>query len=118
MFTLAGKLQCLSTLLQGIIKGTKDRAVVVASSTAALDIVQGMCQGQGYTTCRIDGATPPAKRQDVVDAFNYHNVGQAGFQLAAPAMAPSEAASNAFAAKAPVCLESLLQPAVPPQCAA
>ncbi|KAK9862149.1 hypothetical protein WJX84_011079 [Apatococcus fuscideae] len=36
----------------------------------------GMCQEQGLTTCRIDGATPPAKRQDIVDAFNHHNVGQ------------------------------------------
>ncbi|KAK9848941.1 hypothetical protein WJX84_006451 [Apatococcus fuscideae] len=72
----SGKLGCLSALLQGIITGTHDRAVVVASSTAALDIVQSMCHEQGLTTCRIDGATPPAKRQDIIDAFNHHRVGQ------------------------------------------
>ena len=74
----AGKLGCLSALLQGIVSGTRERAVVVASSTAALNIVQSRCHEQGLTTCRIDGATPPAKRQDIVDAFNHHHVGQAG----------------------------------------
>ena len=38
---------------------------------------QKLCDGRGWRTARIDGATDVSKRQDVVNAFNNYNVGQA-----------------------------------------
>ncbi len=65
----AGKLACLEALLQALLGGD-DRVVVVSNSTAALDIVGGLCACLGLPTCRISGATAVEGRQDVVNTFN------------------------------------------------
>ena len=57
-----GKLACLDALLRSIL-GSPDRVVVVSNSTAALDIVQAHCQGNGWESCRLDGSTDANKRQ-------------------------------------------------------
>ncbi len=69
-------LYCLARLLASILDASSDRVVVVSSSTAALDIIQDLCEQRGYTTVRIDGATDVNRRQDIVNNFNLYNVGQ------------------------------------------
>ncbi|KAK9809182.1 hypothetical protein WJX72_010957 [[Myrmecia] bisecta] len=73
---LSGKMACLELLLHEILRSTQDRVVVVSSSTAALDIIQGVCGQHDYTTVRIDGATDVTRRQDIVNNFNLYNAGQ------------------------------------------
>lgn len=67
----------LGALLEGILEAARQRCVVVSSSTAALDVVGGLCAARRWATVRIDGATDPARRQEVVDGFNNYNRGQA-----------------------------------------
>ena len=67
----------LEGLLAEILGGSSgERAVVVSSSTATLDKVAAMCEGRGWTTVRICGDVSAARRQEIVNAFNRHNVGQ------------------------------------------
>ena len=66
----AGKLAVLEALLGRILDGERLRCVVVSSSTAALDLVGSLCAARGWATARIDGATNPAARQEIVDGFN------------------------------------------------
>lgn len=35
-----------------------------------LDILQALCSHEGYQFCRLDGSTPTAKRQSIVEHFN------------------------------------------------
>lgn len=53
-----------------------DKVVIVSNSTAALDIIQTLCDQQSYTTVRIDGATDVNKRQDIVNSFNLYGAAQ------------------------------------------
>lgn len=53
-----------------------DKVVIVSNSTAALDIIQTLCNQQSYTTVRIDGATDVNKRQDIVNSFNLYGAAQ------------------------------------------
>ena len=73
----SGKMRCLKVLL-GSIMGQEgpDKVVVVSNSTAALDIIQTLCDQQSYTTVRIDGATDVNKRQDIVNSFNLYGAAQ------------------------------------------
>jgi DNA repair and recombination protein RAD54B len=73
----SGKMAALHFLLHKIIKEEKGRCVVVSQSTAMLDLIStSICTACGYTTCRIDGKCDVNKRQDIVDSFNNHGVGQ------------------------------------------
>ena len=68
---VAGKMQCLQILLSSILKSpSEDKVVVVSNSTAALDLIQALCEQHSYGTVRIDGATNVNKRQDIVNSFN------------------------------------------------
>ncbi|BDA44096.1 DNA repair and recombination protein RAD54B [Coccomyxa sp. Obi] len=73
----SGKMLVLEGLLVEILGGASgERAVVVSSSTKTLDRVAALCEGRGWTTVRICGDVSAAKRQEIVNAFNRHNVGQ------------------------------------------
>jgi DNA repair and recombination protein RAD54B len=72
----SGKLAALAAMLRRIVGADGMRCVVVSGSTAMLDLVAKFCATQGYSTARIDGSTDVSKRQDVVNAFNHHGVGQ------------------------------------------
>ena len=65
----SGKLTVLHALLVGITAGG-ERVVVTSTSTTVLDAVASIAAASSLTTTRIDGKTPAATRQDVVDAFN------------------------------------------------
>ncbi len=67
----------LEGLLGEILGGPMgDRVVVVSNSTKSLDLVSALCSGRGWATVRICGDVSAARRQDIVTAFNRHNVGQ------------------------------------------
>ncbi|XP_028835895.1 DNA repair and recombination protein RAD54B isoform X2 [Denticeps clupeoides] len=67
----SGKLLVLRDLLSAInhINST-DRVVLVSNYTQTLDLLQDVCTRLGYSCCRLDGSTPVAKRQSLVDSFN------------------------------------------------
>jgi DNA repair and recombination protein RAD54B len=73
----SGKLQALDGLL-GAVLAAGDRAVVVCTSTAALDLIHRLvCAPRGAAVVRIDGGTKVDDRQMIVDGFNSRGVGQA-----------------------------------------
>ena len=73
----SGKMATLSILLNHVITQSQDRCVVVSQSTSMLDLIaSSICTPQNYAVVRIDGSTDVNKRQDIVDAFNHHGVGQ------------------------------------------
>ena len=49
---------------------TDEKIVLVSNYTSTLDLLQNMLNGKGYSFLRLDGSTPGAKRQDLVDKFN------------------------------------------------
>ena len=66
----SSKLSVLDELLHTIRQTTTEKVVVVSNYTATLDILQNMVTCCGYESLRLDGSTPPKKRQDLVDLFN------------------------------------------------
>jgi len=72
----SGKMEATLSLLERIINGMGERVVVVSQWTSMLDVLEKEVNRLGFTTARLDGSTPVAKRQDVVDAFNKNNIGQ------------------------------------------
>jgi len=73
----SGKMRCLKVLLSSILsQEDPDKVVIVSNSTAALDIIQTLCDQQCYSAVRIDGATDVNKRQDIVNSFNLYGSAQ------------------------------------------
>ncbi|KAG8570322.1 hypothetical protein GDO81_011212 [Engystomops pustulosus] len=67
----SGKLQVLSKLLSTIREHSpSERVVLVSNYTQTLNILQDLCQQQGYRCTRLDGQTPVTHRQQIVDGFN------------------------------------------------
>lgn len=66
----SGKLQVLDSLLHLIRTTTDEKVVLVSNYTSTMDVLQGLLTSLGYKYLRLDGSTPPAKRQDLVDRFN------------------------------------------------
>lgn len=72
-------MQCLKVLLNSILHSSNaDKVVIVSNSTAALDLIQTLCDAEGYAAVRIDGATDVTKRQDIVNSFNMFSTAQVG----------------------------------------
>lgn len=67
---ISTKLQLLQNLLQRIRKTTDEKVVVVSNYTSTLDLVERVLASLTYTFLRLDGQTPSAKRQGLVDKFN------------------------------------------------
>ncbi|XP_042628504.1 LOW QUALITY PROTEIN: DNA repair and recombination protein RAD54B-like [Cyprinus carpio] len=67
----SGKLLVLTDLLSAIQNVNRtDRVVLVSNYTQTLDLLQEVCDHIGYKWCRLDGQTPVAQRQRIVDSFN------------------------------------------------
>ncbi|WPH03427.1 Hypothetical protein R9X50_00630700 [Acrodontium crateriforme] len=66
----SGKLQVLDSLLHCIRTTTEEKVVLVSNYTSTMDILQNLLSSLGYSFLRMDGSTPPAKRQDIVERFN------------------------------------------------
>lgn len=59
----------------------KERVVVVSNSVQALNVIEGVCRKQSWTTVRIDGSMAADQRQSVVVNFNLYNIGQVSYCL-------------------------------------
>ncbi|XP_013777941.1 DNA repair and recombination protein RAD54B-like, partial [Limulus polyphemus] len=67
----SGKLRVLSHLMYSLnSSGNNEKIVLVSCFTKTLDILQQMCVQYGYSFLRLDGSTPSANRQELVDSFN------------------------------------------------
>ncbi|TKA50418.1 hypothetical protein B0A55_12889, partial [Friedmanniomyces simplex] len=66
----SGKLQVLDSLLHRIQTTTQEKVVLVSNYTSTMDVLANLLTSLSYTYLRLDGSTPPAKRQDLVDRFN------------------------------------------------
>eukprot|EP01105_Mastigella_eilhardi_P014289 TRINITY_DN3260_c0_g2_i5.p2 TRINITY_DN3260_c0_g2~~TRINITY_DN3260_c0_g2_i5.p2 ORF type:complete len:676 (-),score=170.16 TRINITY_DN3260_c0_g2_i5:3573-5600(-) len=67
---MSGKLAVLHALLKAVRETTRDKVVVVSNYTKTLDVLEVLLQGLGYQYLRLDGSTPGAERQHMVDQFN------------------------------------------------
>jgi DNA repair and recombination protein RAD54B len=67
---MSGKVQVLDRLLHQISTTTDEKVVLVSNYTSTLDVLQSLLASMDYTFLRLDGSTPAAKRQDLVDRFN------------------------------------------------
>ena len=50
-----------------------DRCLLFSLSTRTLDIIEKFVQSVGYNYLKLDGSTPTAKRQGLVDKFQNDN---------------------------------------------
>ena len=66
----SGKLATLACILLEMVATTKEKAVLVSLSTSTLDLLTMLCDKHSIPHCRLDGSTPPASRQGIVDQFN------------------------------------------------
>uniref|UniRef100_A0A1I8IJG2 Helicase ATP-binding domain-containing protein n=1 Tax=Macrostomum lignano TaxID=282301 RepID=A0A1I8IJG2_9PLAT len=66
----SGKLSVTSHLLQRICRGRRRNCVLASNSTKTLDLLGRLCAALGLASLRLDGATPTATRQRLVDQFN------------------------------------------------
>lgn len=64
------KLRVLDSLLHRIHTTTKEKVVIVSNYTTTLDMIQNLLNSLSYTFLRLDGSTPTAKRQLLVERFN------------------------------------------------
>ena len=66
----SGKLATLACILMEMVATTTEKAILVSLSTSTLDLLAMLCDKHSISHCRLDGATPPATRQGIVDQFN------------------------------------------------
>ena len=64
------KLRVLDQLLHSIRTTTSEKVVLVSNYTSTLDILAQLLTSVSHPFLRLDGSTPSAKRQDLVDTFN------------------------------------------------
>ena len=65
---LSGKLKSLAVMCRHF-KQNRDRLLIFSQSTQSLDLIGSWIQSVGYTYCRLDGSTPPSRRQALIDSF-------------------------------------------------
>ncbi|KAH9830730.1 SNF2 family N-terminal domain-containing protein [Rhodofomes roseus] len=68
--SLSGKLTALATLLRVLRERTDEKCIIVSHYTSTLNIVEAFCRSKNYSYNRLDGQTPPPKRQEYVNEFN------------------------------------------------
>jgi DNA repair and recombination protein RAD54B len=64
------KLRVLDSLIHKIYTTTKEKIVIVSNYTTTLDMIERLLTSLSYTYLRLDGSTPVAKRQPLVERFN------------------------------------------------
>ncbi|CAM9419002.1 unnamed protein product [Chrysoparadoxa australica] len=65
----SGKLQTLHKMLQKFYQENR-RLLLFSLSVMMLDILEMYCKAKGYTYLRLDGSTPGAQRQTMVNKYN------------------------------------------------
>lgn len=66
----SGKLKVLKQFLHYLYNHSDEKVVIVSGYTQTLDIIEEMLGELDMTRLRLDGSTPTAKRQAMVDKFN------------------------------------------------
>ena len=66
----SAKLATLDRMLHELRTTTQEKIVLVSNYTSTLDMLQNHLSANHYNYLRLDGSTPPTKRQDLVDTFN------------------------------------------------
>ncbi|KAF2396060.1 hypothetical protein EJ06DRAFT_517261 [Trichodelitschia bisporula] len=66
----SSKLLVVDALLHRLRTTTSEKIVLVSNYTATLDMLGALLAAQDYHFLRLDGTTPPTKRQGLVDRFN------------------------------------------------
>jgi len=66
----SGKLSVLTCILLTVAQSSDEKVVLVSLSTSTLDLLSALCNRYDLPTVRLDGTTPPASRQQIVNAFN------------------------------------------------
>lgn len=64
------KLRVLDQLLHVLRTTTQEKVIIVSNYTQTLDLLQTLLNSVGHPYLRLDGSTPSAKRQELVDEFN------------------------------------------------
>lgn len=66
----SGKLAVVSCMLWALREVGQEKIVLVSNYTTTLDMLAALCVRYDYPYLRLDGSTPTAKRQHLVDSFN------------------------------------------------
>ncbi|KAK2762100.1 helicase [Arachnomyces sp. PD_36] len=66
----SGKIRVLDQLLYNLRTTTSEKIVLVSNYTTTLNLLANLLSGLGFPFLRLDGSTPPSKRQGLVDDFN------------------------------------------------
>ena len=66
------KLRTLDQLLHTLRSTTNEKVVLVSNYTSTLDLLSTLLTSLSHPFLRLDGSTPSAKRQDLVDTFNHN----------------------------------------------
>ena len=64
------KIRVLDQLLHILRTTTNEKVILVSNYTQTLDLLQTLLTSLAHPFLRLDGSTPSAKRQDLVDEFN------------------------------------------------
>jgi DNA repair and recombination protein RAD54B len=66
----SAKVRVLDQLLDSIRSNTSEKIVLVSNYTSTLNLLATLLSSLGFPFLRLDGSTPAAKRQPLVDDFN------------------------------------------------
>lgn len=66
----SGKIRVLDQLLHNLRTNTSEKIVIVSNYTSTLDLLANLLTSLSLPFLRLDGTTPSAKRQSLVDDFN------------------------------------------------
>ena len=72
----SGKFRMLDALVRHLSQKTTEKIVIVSHYTATLDLIGQYLASMSLTYARLDGKTPVATRQGLVDRFNKTNASQ------------------------------------------
>ncbi|KAH8815865.1 SNF2 family N-terminal domain-containing protein [Xylogone sp. PMI_703] len=68
--TSSSKFKLLDLLVQELSSTTSEKVVIVSNYTSTLDLLGNHLTSLGLSFLRLDGSTPSAKRQGLVESFN------------------------------------------------
>ena len=82
---LSGKMLVLHRLMAELHKRGKERIVVVSVFMTTLDLIEAMCNQEGWHSCKLGGNTSTKKRKQFNDDFNDPGSGYFAFLLSSKA---------------------------------
>lgn len=83
--SFSGKMRVLHALMRALFQERKERIVVVSVYMTTLDLIEAMCENEGWPSCKLGGSTPAKRRKKYNDEFNDPNSGYFAFLLSSKA---------------------------------